>query len=109
MIYSDHTKRLTFLIPCWKVKVILAITSLGSVRSPQLLTSPLDILHFHSYSVINHLSTDLVHGHNVVIGHIILITSVIELDIALSVVGGVDVDSTIERVGRRVGNVDIGD
>lgn len=59
--------------------------------------------------MVDYLSSDLVHGNDMVVGHIILITSVVELDVALSVMRGVDVDSSIERVSRRVGNVYVGD
>jgi hypothetical protein len=57
--------------------------------------------------VIGDLSSDFCHRDNMVIGHVILIAPVVEFDTCLSVVRGIDVDSPIERMGRRVGNIDI--
>lgn len=48
-------------------------------------------------------------AEDMVIGHVILVTIVIELDVGLPVVGRVDVDTAIEDVCRRVGSIDVGD
>ena len=44
-----------------------------------------------------------------VVGHVVLVAIVVELNVRLAVVAGVDVDAVVEDVGRGVGRVGAGD
>lgn len=99
---------LTLMVSRWEVEVVLSVTTPCGVRCPQLLADPLDILHLQCDTVINDFSPNSVHRDHMVIGHIILVPSVVERYVALSVVRGVHVNTPVERVGRRVRDVDAG-
>lgn len=50
-----------------------------------------------------------VDAENMIVGHVILVAIVVELNIRLTVMRGVDVNLAVKDVSRGVGGVDIGD
>ena len=47
-------------------------------------------------------------GEGVVVCHVVLVAIVVELDVGLAIVRGVDVELVVEDVCRGVGGVDVG-
>ena len=47
-------------------------------------------------------------GEYVVVCHVVLVTIVVELDVGLAVVRGVDVELVVEDVGTGVSGIDVG-
>ena len=61
------------------------------------------------YAVVGHLPINFVHRQNVVVLHVEMATIVVLRHIGLNVVRRVDVNFTVEDVGRRVRRVDMRD
>jgi hypothetical protein len=62
-----------------------------------------------SDTVIRDLSAWPIHTQHVVVDHIVLVPSIVELDVGLAIMARVNVDFAIEGMSRWVGGVDMGD
>lgn len=100
----------SLLISGGEVEVEFSVL-LSGIGSPELLGNPGDVFCLKNNTVVNDLSwwVEALSAEDMVIGHVILIAIVVELDIGLTVVRRIDVDLAIEDMRRRVGTVDVGD
>ena len=99
------------LVAGGEVQVVFPVLR-GGVRGPELLAHPRDVLGPEDDAVVRHLARRGVQagrGEDVVVGHVVLVAIVVELDVGLAVVGGVDVDAVVEDVGGGVCGEDVGD
>lgn len=95
-----------------EVQVVLAVLE-GRIGRPELLRRPRHVLGAQHHAVVGH-GVGGVGGvqrrrrEDVVVGHVVLVAVVVELDVRLAVVRGVDVDAPLEDVGRGVRRVEVG-
>lgn len=107
---SDTNAENVLLVASREVEVVFPV--LGSaVRRPQLLGDPRNVLGPEDDAVVCHFAgrRKAVDTEDMVVGHIILVAIVIELDVGLAIVRRVDVDLAIENMSRGVGGVSGGD
>jgi len=100
----------TLLVAGREVQIVLAVLK-GGIRGPKLLGDPRDVLHLEDHAVISHGGSRVegLSAKDVVVDHVVLVAIVVELDVGLAVVRGVDVDLAFEDVGGGVSCVDVGD
>ena len=84
--------------------------SLSRAGSPELLRHPRHVLHLQRHAVVGHHRTaaDRLQRQHVLVGHVVLVTMVVECNVPFAVVRGVDLDLALEDVRRRVGRADVG-
>ncbi|KAI9163634.1 Sn1-specific diacylglycerol lipase beta [Paramyrothecium foliicola] len=95
-----------------EVEVEFTVGALGAVWCPHLLGDPGDVLGAENDAVVGDLARGGVErgdAEDVVVGHVVLVAIVVELNVRLAVVRRVDVDLAVEDVGRGVSRVDVGD
>lgn len=85
----------------------------GRVGRPELLRRPRHVLGAQHHAVVGHgaLAVRRVQRRrreHVVVGHVVLVAVVVELDVRLAVVRGVDVHAALEDVGGGVRRVEVG-
>lgn len=107
--HGDADAEDALLVAGGEVEVVLAVAR-GGVGGPQLLGHPGYVLGAEGQAVVHDRlgRVDAAGGEDVVVGHVVLIAVVVELDVGLAVVRRVDVDPVVEDVGRRVGRVEVG-
>lgn len=105
---SDTNSENTLLVSGRKVEVEFSVL-LGSIRSPELLVHPWDVLCFECDAVVGDRAFDVGHGEDVVVVHVILVAIVVVLDISLPIVGRVDVQLAIEDMSAGVSCEEMGD
>ncbi|TLD22168.1 hypothetical protein PspLS_08025 [Pyricularia sp. CBS 133598] len=106
---GDADAEYPLLVAGGEVEVVLAVAG-GGVGGPQLFGHPGDVLGAEGQAVVHDGlgRVEAVGGEDVVVGHVVLVAVVVELDVGLAVVRRVDVDLVVEDVGRRVGRVEVG-
>lgn len=89
------------VVACGKVEVVFPVAALGGIRGPELLRHPGDILGAENNAVVHYggCGVERVRAEDMVVGHVILVAIVIELDVCLAVVRRIDVDAPLEDVG----------
>lgn len=97
-----------FLVARREVEVVLPVLG-GGVGRPQLLGHPGHVGGLEGDAVVSRGSAGGVQREDVVVVHVVLVAIVVELDVGLPVVRGVDVELSLEDVGGRVRGVDVGD
>jgi hypothetical protein len=90
-----------------EVEVVAAVLALRAVGGPHLLVDPGHVLGADGDAVVRHLAALLGEREDVVVDHVVLVALVVEAEVVLAVVAGVDVDLAVEDVRRRVGRVDV--
>lgn len=108
--HRDADAEDALLVAGREVEIILSILLRG-VGRPHLLGDPGDVLGAEDDAVVGDGAGGAEGGgaEDVVVGHVVLVAIVVELDVGFAVVGGVDVDLVVEDVGGGVGRVDVCD
>lgn len=107
---GDTDAENALLVTSGEVEVVFAVFC-RAVWCPELLRDPGNILGLKHNPVICHLAGrgEAVDTEDMVVGHIILVAIVIELDVSLAIVRGIDVDLSVEDMSRGVSGVSGGD
>ncbi|KAL1954283.1 hypothetical protein VTO42DRAFT_1425 [Malbranchea cinnamomea] len=79
----------------------------GGVGRPHLLRHPGDVCGLEGHAVVGHGPAHGVHGQDVVVVHVVLVSIVVVGLGGFDVVRRVDVESAVEDVGGRVRSVDV--
>lgn len=108
--HGDTDTEDALLVAGWKVEIVFAVL-LGGIRRPKLLGHPRNVFCLQHHAVICDLPrrAQAICAEYVVVGHVILVAIVVELDICLAVMGRIDVDLAVKDMRRGVGSVNMSD
>lgn len=82
-----------------EVEVELPVGPLSTIWCPDLLADPWYVLRPQRDAMVGNRCANSVHGQNMIVGHVILVTAVVKFNVGLPVVRGVDIDTAVEGVG----------
>ncbi|KAI6763653.1 hypothetical protein HG531_013041 [Fusarium graminearum] len=90
----------SLLVSCGEVKEVFAVF-LSGIRSPELLGHPRDVFCLQDDTMVSDLGrrVQALSTEDMVVSHVVLIAIVVELDIGLTIVRGIDIDLAIEDMG----------
>ena len=105
---GDADLELPLLVAGREVGVVLPVGE-GGVGGPDLFRGPRDLGEGEGGAVVGYIVGIRRggEGYDVVVYHVVLGAMVIVWDGCFAVMGGIDVDSIVEGVGRGIGDVDV--